>query len=208
MTGLKTVPVRRGANYDKLTVKQKLFCDAILADPSFNSVAAARAAGYRVPHGAAARLLRQKRIQAIIGKHIHERLSNLQLNAEDVLRHLTTALFLDPLELMNKVGANRYEVRNLEDVPLEIRRCITKMKCRTRVHQDHSRETIIEIELMSKDACMSHALKHFGLISPDGHTTNVNIGISFQDLLERAEQSRNDNGRVVDAEFIRHLAEE
>lgn len=199
-------PTRRGGNYDKLTPRQRMFCDSILADPSFNAVKAAAAAGYKAPDQSAAKLLRQKRIQAIIGKHIHERLTNFQWTAQDVLNHLANALFLDPLELFNKVGKNSYEIRNLEDIPIEIRRCIEKIKTRTRVLPDRTRETIIEIGLMSKTALMNHALKHFGLVSPDEKNVNVDVQVTFQQALERIESQRKSN--VVDADFIRRHVEE
>ncbi len=199
-------PMRRGGDYDKLTVKQKLFCDELLADPEFNVSRAARKAGYAKGGPTGHKLVQNKIIARIIGKHIQERLEAAQLSADDVLRILFNVLTLDPIDIMEKAG-NCWIVKDLDRIPKSMRQCITKIRSRTSYRQDKTRETTIEVEFMSKDAALSHAMKHFGLIGPDGNTTNVNVGITFQDLLTRAEEARS-TGRVIDAKFIEQRVEE
>jgi hypothetical protein len=174
-----------------------MFCDLLLADPEFNATKAAKEAGFKAPQAMSRKLLANKTINKIIGKHIHERLVQIQMSADDVLQKLWQVLNLDPLILFTKKGS-AYEVKDLELVPEEIRRCISKIKTRTRHLKDGSKETYFELEFMSKDSALNHALKHFGLVAPDGQV-NVNVGPSFQDLLEATEKSR---GKVIDAEFI------
>jgi len=201
--GVRTRPLRRGGDYDRLNVRQKMFCDLLLADPEFNATKAAKAAGFKTPAHMAKKLLANKTINKIIGKHIHERLVVIQMSADDVLQKLWQVLNLDPLVLFEKKGKN-YEVKDLELVPLEIRQCIKGIKARTRHLKDGSKETAIEIEFMSKDSALNHALKHFGLVAPDGQV-NVNVGPTFQDLLVATEENR---GKVIDAKFIANKVSE
>lgn len=203
MSTKQIIPMRRGGDYDKLTVKQKLFCDELLADPEFNVTRAAKAAGYKQSSLAACRVLQNETIRRIIGKHLHERLERAQLRAEDVLRILWQVITLDPIDVFEKSG-NCWVVKDLDLIPAEIRQCITKIRTRTRVLKDKSKEQHVEVEFMSKDLALSHALKHFGLVGADGSTTNVNVEISFQDMLDQAEKSR--GVKVIDAQFIAERA--
>lgn len=199
-------PMRRGGDYDKLTTKQKIFCDEILADPEFNGTRAARKAGYRTANVAANRCFHNPIISRIIGKHVHERLQATGLSADEVLLKLFTIITFDPVDCMEKRG-NHWVVKDLSDIPPAIRQCITKIRTRTRILKDKTREVTIELEFMSKDQALTHAMKHFGLLGPDGNTTNINVGITFQDLLKRAEEARV-HGKVIDAAFIAERVDE
>lgn len=192
-------PKKIGANPDRLTPNQRLFCEYLLADPQFNGTAAARAAGYKNPGIAASKLMKSKPVRATIGKAIMERIREVKLEQKDVLEHLATALFLDPLELFERTDRGAYVVRDLSEVPEQIRRCITKLKCRTKENKGQ-REIWIEIELMSKDAALPLAMKHLGIAGADSVTVDVG-GDVLLNLLKQVEQDR----RTVDADFIRRI---
>lgn len=200
-------PRVRGADLKRLTASQRLFVEELLASETFNATEAARKAGYKMPRQAANKLLNHRAIRAVLGKAMQERITKCELQAEQVLRHLATALYLDPLELFQRTEVGTYVVRSLDDIPAPVRRCITKLKCRTRAAEDGLVETYIEIELMSKDGALKLAMQHLGLLGPDGKGTDVtvNLGTDFLgQLLQKAEADR----RVIDATTIQQKATE
>lgn len=154
---------RRSGDIRKLTSGMKVFCEEMAADPQMNTMRAAEKAGYKNPSQAGWRLLKQPTIRAYLGKILHERVMRCRLVADDVLTQLRNALFLDPLDLFEPVGNGVYLVKSLDQIPQEIRRCITKLKTVTYQYEDGTIETKLEIELMSKDSAMTNAMKHLGL---------------------------------------------
>ncbi len=202
MTSKLIQPRKSGGDIDKLNPQQRMFVEYLLADESFNATAAAKKAGYKVPQQRAWKLLKTQRIKAIIGKALGERITRCQLTADAVLEHLRTALFLDPLDLFEKTGKNTYLIRNLEDVPEDVRRCITKLKCKTTTVGKKT-DVYIEIELMSKDSALVNAMKHLMLLDPDQSQVNVNVnGVDLKSLLQRVEENRN----VIDGKVIDRIA--
>lgn len=194
-------PRKKGIDPGKLSPNQRMFCEYLMADPQFNGTAAARRAGYKNPGIAATKLMKSKAVRATIGKALQERITRCRLEADAVLEHLRVALYLDPLDLFEQLPNGRFLVKRLEDVPEEARRCITKLKCRNRKLKD-GEETLIEVELMSKDAAMTNALKHLGLVEPAGTQVSVSVGLDLRALLERAESERN----VIDGKVIERIA--
>ena len=191
--------------WDKLTEKQRAFCEELVGDVGFDLTAAARRAGYggtgkNAPQ-AVTKLLKNKTVMAYLGWLIEQRRQRRELEADDVLEHLRNALFLDPLDLFDNEGGV-CRMKELSEVPEHVRRCITKLKLKSNV-TEYGTETTLELELMGKDAAMTNALKHLGLIRPDGTAVNINVsgGPSNGDLLDEAEQER----KVIDAEFIAKL---
>lgn len=171
----------KGSRLKKLNVKQKAFCEEMAASVDFSPSEAARKAGYKDPYQSGHWLMRKPEIQAYLGKVLKERMKRRQLVADDVLDHLRNALFLDPLSLFDYNPDGSFSVKSLEDVPPEVRRCITKLKCKTRENLHGEIETYLEIELMSKDAAMTNALKHLGLMNAD-NTVNVNVAGQLLDF--------------------------
>lgn len=190
-------PRKRGSRGNDLTPNQRLFVEYLMADEGFNPTRAARAAGYKQPKLAGQKNLRNPAIAAMIGKVLQERINGCKLTAKDVLNHLATALFMDPMDLFESTGRGTFIVKDLQEIPPEVRRCISKLKCRTR-STDDGVETYVEIELMSKDSALTNAMKHLGLVSIDPQV-NVNVGGDvILKLLQDAEQQRT----VIDTKFI------
>jgi phage terminase small subunit len=165
---------------DDLTAQQRMFVEAMLADESFNATSAARKAKYSNPSQAGTKLIKHPIIAAALGKALQGRVHEYRLEAGQVLKHLAAALFLDPLDLFECTASGVYKVKSLEQVPVAVRRCITKMKVKCTEDKEGNVYTYMEIELMSKDSAMTNALKHLGLMEGDGPKVNVEIG---QDLL-------------------------
>jgi len=195
-------PTRRKRKVDlgALTPMQRMFIEELLADEGFSTIQAAKRAGYKSP-SAVANLLKNPEVNAALGQALQERINRCKLTATDVLNHLHTALFLDPLELFECTPNGAYVVRSLEDIPAHIRRCITKIKQRTRIVGEDT-EVYLEVELMSKDSALVNAMKHLMLVSPD-QSMNVNVGgVDLKELLDRVEKERN----VIDGSIIESIA--
>lgn len=192
-------PRQYGSDVEKLNPMQRMFIEELLADETFNASKAAKKAGYKIPGVQSSKLLRQPRIRAILGKALRERIERCQLTADAVLQHLATALFLDPMDLFERTSSGGFLVKDLESIPVEVRRCITKIKQRVRI-VDGEPETYVEIDLMSKDSALVNAMKHLMLINPEtSQQTNVVVGSDIiSTLLSQVESERS----VIDAKFI------
>lgn len=204
MSSKRLQPRKRTVSDRRLTPNQRTFVAELLADENFNATAAAKRAGYKQPGNAASKLLAKRDIQIIVGRELKKRLDRIELRQEDVLEHLRTALFLDPLDLFEVGEDGSLAVQSLEDMPEKVRRCVTKLKVKVRRSRQQT-STTIELELMSKDAAMTNALKHLGLINPD-NLNIVNAGpVDLRQLLEKVEEERSN---VVDGEVIKRMAED
>lgn len=181
----------------KLNAKQKLFVECYLADNEMNATKAAKKAGY-TGTAAAAKLMLHPGVQAEIGKAIKLRIDECRIEASSVLRHLQNALYLDPLDLFEPSEDGSFRVRSLEDVPVEVRRCVTKLKAKTVVDQEGNATTYVEIELMSKDKAMELALRHLGLLN-DKKEVTVKPGEAILDALLEAVE---DSSLVIDANVV------
>lgn len=153
-----------GANIDRLNPMQRMFVLNLLADDQFNATRAASKAGYKNPGQMGQRLIKQPVISAAIGKAIADRARKVELAAEDVLIHLKNALFLNILDLFNKNEDGSYSLKDFEEIPADIGRCISKLKSRTRYDKDGGRTVEVDVELMSKDTMMGLAMKHLNLL--------------------------------------------
>jgi hypothetical protein len=195
----KTIqPRRRGANKEKLNPMQRIFVEELLADEGFNATKAARKAGYKQPQAQSAKLLAIRSIRDILGKALSERITRCQLTADAVLEHLRVALFMDPLDLFERTKGGAYLIKSLEDVPEEVRRCITKLKCRSTTIGKKT-VTYLEVELMSKDAALPLAMKHLGIAGVENIEVDVEVKSNvFMELLKKVEQDRN----VIDTKYI------
>lgn len=190
-------PTARGANPNRLTPNQRLFVEYLLADPMFNPTRAARAAGYKSPQGMANKLMKQKAVRAMIGKALQQRIDEVKLEAKDVLEHLATALFLDPAELFAENWDGDVVLKELDQIPVRIRRCITKLKVKARTDKKGNTTVETDIELMSKDSALQLAMKHLGISGVADVSVNVGGDILLA-LLKQAEQERS----VIDTRFI------
>lgn len=155
-------PTTRGANINRLTTQQQEFVFHLLGQEKFDPTEAARAAGYKTAPQAANKLMKTPAIQAILGKEQRKRLERLQLKADDVLMMLTQALFFNPLSLFKPSRDGGWLIEDLDKIPEEIGRCISKIKTKT-TERDGESTTYFEIEFMDKTTLLQMALKHCGV---------------------------------------------
>jgi len=86
--------------WDKLTEKQRAFCEELVGDVGFDLTAAARRAGYggtgkNAPQ-AVTKLLNNKTVMAYLGWLIEQRRKRRELEADEVLDHLRNTLSSKP----------------------------------------------------------------------------------------------------------------
>lgn len=209
MASYNIQPSKRGTNPDRLTDKQQVFVVEYLRDNEMNARKAAEKAGYK---GAASawKLLGTPTVAKAIGKAIYERIHECKIEAAQVLRQLSAALYLDPLELFEDNGDGTFKVRSLSEVPPHIRRCITKLKCKTRTYEtkdgEVTTETYVEVELMSKDAALSLAMRHLGLIE-DSRSKGAGGEPVTIDLIMNLLASVEERTNVIDGTVIERTAE-
>lgn len=192
-----------------LPAQQLVFAQHYMADPELNGTRAAREAGYKHPAVAAAKMLKDgHRVKKYIAKMMGDRLRECDLSSERILRKLETVLFFDPIHVFESVGDGVFRVKSLQEIPEEIRCCITKAKAKTRTIRNQDGEPVgedcyVEIEFMSKDAALQLAMKYRNLVKGDQQTTNINVHNEttlIANLLEKAETDR--RGNVVDGTVI------
>ncbi len=182
----------KSASKKALNDKQLLFCVEYPKDLEFDAVAAAKRAGYK-GKSAPWQLMANPMVLAQIGKELQKRIERTRLSADDVLKHLTVALYLDPIVMFN----NDFSLKQLKEIPKAERQCISKLKCKESTTTDKNGDVTVttetEIQLMSKDKALDNAMRHFGLIAPD-NKVNVNIDtvqLSLADLLHQVENTDN-----------------
>jgi len=186
------VQPKRARTSKFLTDKERLFISAYWANERLDIAAAAKEAGYR-GRNAGTQLMKKEKVLLAIGQELKKRLERGKLTQDDVLDHLKTILFLDPHQFFEENGSGMIRLRPLKAVPIQLRRCITKIKTKTTTSRNGNVTQELELELMSRDNALNLAMKHLGLIQPDNKTElNIKVGEGFLvDLLERVENADN-----------------
>lgn len=200
MPSKKIRPRKIGANIDRLNPQQRMFVLHLLADETFNASKAALKAGYKNGGQMGHKLIQHPVISAAIGKAIADRARRVELQADDVLIHLKNALFLNVLDLFNKNEDGSYSLKDFEEIPVEVGRCINKLKSRTRYTKEGDRIVEVDVELMSKDTMMNLAMKHLNLLGEreeEVKTHEVDREILIH-MLETVEARSN----IIDARVI------
>lgn len=154
----------RGASLDRLNDRQRRFVAEYLI--TLNGADAARRAGYKHPNVAAAKLLKNRSIAAVIGKTQREDLERLDLDRDALLRELAYLALRDPIDLCDADGMIR--VDDLRRLPPRIRKCIDGIKVKQETDRDGNvTGQTIELKLAPKTPAVELAMKHFGMIGPD-----------------------------------------
>lgn len=149
----------RGGNKKLLTNQQRAFVFELLADDKFDGAAAARKCGYKNPANAAVRLLKNKRVAAILGKAQRERQERCKLEGDDVLMFLRDVLYLNPLDYFFPTE-DGWNIKCLETLPPEVGRLIEGMKIDVTEKPDGTIESSFEVKLISKTAALGLAMRH------------------------------------------------
>jgi len=175
---------KRGANAKRLSTNAQVFVAELLNDNLFNPTAAAKRAGYAAPSVAANKLMKDKRIQAILGKALRDRLERLEMNGDTLLRELAYCALRDPIDLCNENG--QIDVDDLRKIPERIRRCIDSIKIKESTDDKGNVERTIELKLTSKLAAIEIAMKHHGMFAPEQHQVTM-TSINWDDLCKEGK---------------------
>lgn len=186
-------PKNRGANQKRLTSSAQMFCLEMMASRMMNSTEAAKEAGYKNPAQAANKLMKDPRVQAILGKELKRRIERTKLSADRVLEEISYCALRDPLEMCDENG--RIVIDDMRKIPEAMRRCIDgiKLKRYTDAETGDTRDEM-ELKLVGKMSALELAARHFGLISPQKHEVSV-LPLDFDAM-------------VIDAEFSKDPIEE
>lgn len=171
-----------------LTPNQRLFCEEILADPSFNAFNAAKKAGYKAPTSAAGKLLANENVLKVIGAKIHKRVKKTEVTAQRVLEELACIAFLDPGEMYDEDG----NLKHIRDMPERVRRAIASMEVDRRNRrgrgedgeEDDIEETNKRIRMNDKMKALEMLAKHVGLLADTGININTGPQISLAEVLQ------------------------
>ena len=160
----------------KLTPKEKLFVGYYLE--SLNGADAVRKAGYKSkrPDAFAYELLRKPEIQAAIETAMAARSEKVELTAEQVLREIKTAAFLDPLQLFAEDGT----LLPLSRMPEAARRAIAGLEVEELFDGRGEDRRMIgylkKIKLVSKEGTLTLAGRHLGMFVDKKELSGPNGG--------------------------------
>ena len=133
----------------------------------------------KAPSVAANKLMKDKRIQAILGKVLRERLERLEMSGDTLLRELAYCALRDPIDLCDENG--HLDIDDMRNIPERMRRCIEQIKVREFTDEDGNTERTTELKLTGKLAAIEIAMKHHGMFAPQQHQVTM-TSINWDDL--------------------------
>lgn len=170
---------------EKLTPKQHLFIQEYIKD--FNASRAAIAAGYsqKTASEMGYENLNKPHLQRAIAEVIQVRGERISREGDDVVRKLWEAMEADPIDYLVVESDGSIRAMPLEEIPVETRRLITKMRVKRRRVGENTEIEEFEITLMSKDRALELLAKHHGLLLDRVEHTGKDHGpIKVQDLTD------------------------
>jgi phage terminase small subunit len=194
----------------KLSPQQRMFVEEMVADPLMSPSQAALKAGYSPKTAAvkASNMLKNPVIMQMIGKALSERIERVQVTQDDILKFLYQGLMLDPLDLFHQTDES-LTMKQLQEIPKDIRRLITKLDVKTRpVGDDGQVETRVKLEWVSKELVLQLCMKHLGMgIKDDKGDVNVNVQVvTNNNLIQQLREAVASKGKVIDGKVISKLA--
>ena len=158
---------KNGVNLSRVTDKMCKFVLAYLVHG--NAAKAAREAGYSIQTSAVqgAKLMKNDRVLALIGKLRREQGERFVIEADEVLEHLVACVIRDGKDFVDDDGII---VSNLNLLPETVTRAIDGIKQTTKQYRDNVtgqivEETTTEIKLVSKASALRMAMEHKGLFA-------------------------------------------
>jgi|GEM_PF-295653 len=153
-----------------LTIRQRIFVEAYIADPMHSGKAAAIEAGYsqRRAHVTAHRLLRKRHVRAAIDRALRPQLRKYRITRARVLRELAVLAFSDILDY-RITGDGQIELTG--GASTRATRAVSVFRCRrsrtTRGNGDQAVTTEIqetEVRFWDKGRALALAMQYLGLL--------------------------------------------
>lgn len=160
------------SDMDKLTDKQARFCEEYVID--FNATQAAIRAGYskKTAGQIGEQNINKPAIRTRLRELQQKASKHLEITHEDLLSQLKTWAESDITETLGLT------IAELKELPVQVRRLITKAKRTTRKHRDGSTEEVVEIHFVSKEAALDMIAKHIGFYEKDNNQRKPEIDVS------------------------------
>ncbi|MBS9774595.1 MAG: terminase small subunit [Tenacibaculum sp.] len=160
---------------NKLTEKQKQFCEEYIVD--LNATQSAIRAGYseRTAHSIGNENLIKPEIQNYIQELKKKRAKELKITQLDVLKELYNWAFSD---ITQTIGLTPFEIEQLPD---DVKRLITKYKKTTRRLGEEMTEETIELHFVSKEKAMEMIARHIGFYEKDNDQKKSQINLNQLD---------------------------
>lgn len=182
----KTPPAKqvfyKKAQVEKLPAGQKryasnqlrvmAFCDSYRRE--FSVTKAAIAAGYTATAASAmgSRLLRDPRVQEVLSRMAMDAVALSNVKVQDILQATSEIAYLDPGQcfahtINAKTGVVTLRLKDLPEMPLEVRRCIASFKVvkKNLVSGDAYIDTIIEVKFWNKLKALELLAQHKGALT-------------------------------------------
>lgn len=207
----RTTKIKGQDPIDTLNPQMMIFVKAMQSSRNFNSVEAAREAGYKDPSSAALRLMNNKKIQLILGRDLDERAKKHEVKAERLIEELKHIAFANPQGMLDKDG----NMLPLHKWPEDLARALSGCDVETRTFRNGDEiETVTEIkprfwnklsaiELLGKHiGAFLDKLKHEHELDPVSKTLLEDL----YSLLHGPQQITDNN--VIDVKAIEHKANE
>lgn len=196
---------------EQLSPQQRMFVEELVADPTMSPTQAALKAGYsqKTASVKASQMLKNPVIAQMVGNALQKRIERVQVNQDDVLKFLYQALTLDPLDLFDEVDG-ALSLKQLQDIPEDIRRLITKIDAKSRPIGDEGQvETRVKLEWVSKELVLQLCMKHLGMLNNGSNDGDVNVNVQVitnNNLVQQLREAVHTNSKVIDAQAITRLA--
>lgn len=181
---------------DELTEMQQRFCQEYMID--LDGRMAAVRAGYTPDRAerAAVAILRHPPARDYLARIMAVRSARTGLNADRVVRQLGAILNADPGDLFTDDGG----LKNIKDMAPADRLLIAGVKTSRRIGFDDDgqkfAEQVTEVKLVSREALMSLAMRHFGMLNDKVTVEHT----SLADRLREAQARR--EGKLVEPPTI------
>lgn len=160
-------PKKRAKNLEDLNDMQLRFIEELLQMEAWIPSQAARIVGYKNPSQAANKLLKNEAVQAALGKAKRERSERCQINADDLLDYLRTALYLNPLRLFKRSESGYWVVDDLDAVPEMIGRLVKAAETKTTTDKDGVVTSTIKLEFFNKEKAAELIQRHIDTLQID-----------------------------------------
>lgn len=177
-----------------LTDQQRIFVEEYTADRSLNGAKAARAAKYAVPDVAAARLLGNPKVRAVLCSIIEADLEDVGVKREDVLRELAFLAFSNVKDLFDPETG---EVIAPHELPDHVAASISEVLIDETEDEDGNIKRKIKYKQHSKSHALELWAKRFQLLVERLDITVHSEEEMLDQLIKRVE------GRVLPATFIK-----
>ena len=177
----------------------------LIASDMFNAAEAARRAGYKNPAVRACKLLKDKRIQAILGKAKQDREERTKLTSDQIWEYLHSVLALNPLKLFQAQEDGWY-VTDLEEIPDEVGVLIEEVQVEEHDDGNGGVRRRLRVKLVSKASALAIAAKHS---IPQQHDVHLAV-VDWDKLREDHSRDQDPFGveqRIVLTEGAQQLAE-